>query len=167
MLVADLNRYFLLFFCSLSVAVASAQSFQNPRAIHIDGPAVTASVADMNNDGLPDLIVQTGDTVTPSTITTLLANAAGNYETTDQINSSALFPFPCVPADLNGDNKMDMICASSTPGGGVANVSVYLGNGDGTLQASISNSLGYIGLRSEAAFGQLVLGPGHRGRREW
>jgi len=95
--VADLNRYVLLFFCSLYIAVASAQSFQNPRAIHIDGPAATASVADMNNDGLPDLIVQTGDTVTPSTITILLADAAGNYATTSQINSSAFIPFPVFP----------------------------------------------------------------------
>jgi hypothetical protein len=157
LLVADLNRYVLLFFCSLYVAVASAQSFQNSRAIHIDGPAGISSVADMNNDGLPDLIVQTGDTVTPSTITVLLADAAGNYATTGEINSSVFFPFPCVPADLNGDNKMDLVCASATPGGGVANVSLYLGNGDGTLQAPISNSLGYIGVPN-ALFDVIAVG---------
>ncbi len=140
------NRYVLLFLCSLSVAVASGQSFQNPQAIHIDGPSVTASVADMNSDGLPDLIVQTGDAVTPSTITVFLADASGNYTATGQINTSVFFPFPCVPFDLNGDNKMDLVCANATPGGGVANVSVYLGNGDGTFQAPIVNSLGYIGV---------------------
>ena len=156
-LVADLNRYFLLFLCFLPLAVASAQSFRNPRAIHIDGPSPTASVADMNNDGLPDLIVQTGDTVTPSTISILLADAGGNYTTTGHINSSAYFPFPCVPADLNGDNKMDLVCASSTPGGGVANVGVYLGKGDGTFQAPISNSLGYIGVPN-ALFDVIAVG---------
>lgn len=157
MLVADLNRFALLSLCFLSAAVASAQSFQNPQATHVDGPGVTASVADMNNDGLPDLIVQTGDTVTPSTITILLADGAGNYTTTNLINSSAFFPFPCVPADLNGDNNMDLVCASSTPGGGVANVSVYLGNGDGTVQAPILISLGYIGVPN-ALFDVIAVG---------
>ncbi len=111
----------------------------------------------MNNDGLPDLIVQTGDTVTPSMITIRLADAAGNYATTGQINSSVFFPFPCVPADLNGDNKMDLVCASATPGGGVANLSVYLGNGDGTLQAPVSNSLGYVGA-PDALFDVIAVG---------
>ena len=46
----------------------------------MDGPSAIASVADMNNDNLPDLIVQTGDAVTPSTVTILLADAAGNYD---------------------------------------------------------------------------------------
>jgi len=123
----------------------------------MDGPSAIASVADMNNDNLPDLIVQTGDVVTPSTITILLADAAGNYATNGQVNSSVFFPFPCVPADLNGDNKMDLVCASSTPGGGVANVSVYLGNGDGTLQSPISNSLGYIGVPN-ALFDVIAVG---------
>ena len=142
-----MNRYFLLFLFSLPViTVASAQSFQNPRAIHVDGPGLTASVADMNNDGLPDLIVQSGDIVTPTTITILLADAAGNYTAAGQINSTAYLLLPCVPADLNGDNKMDLVCAASTPGGGVANVIVYPGNGDGTVQAPISNSLGYLGV---------------------
>lgn len=159
--MADLTRYFSLFLCTLSVAVTSAQSFQNPRAIHIDGSSVTASVADMNNDGLPDLIVQTGDVATPSTITILLADAAGNYATAGQINSSAFFQFACLPADLNGDNKMDLVCASSTPGGGVAIVSVYLGNGDGTLQAPISNSLGYIGA-PDALFDVIAVGDFNR-----
>ena len=73
------------------------------------------------------------------------------------INSSSFFPFPCVPADLNGDNKIDLVCAASTPGGGVANVSAYLGNGDGTFQAPISNSLGYIGVPN-ALFDVIAVG---------
>ena len=86
------------------------------------------------------------DIVTPTAITILLADAAGNYAAAGQINSTAYLMLRCVPADLNGDNKMDLVSAASTPGGGVANVIVYPGNGDGTVQAPISNSLGYLGV---------------------
>jgi hypothetical protein len=41
---------------------------------------------------------------------------------------------------------MDIVCASGTPGGGPGPVTVYSGNGDGTLQSPISTDLGYIGI---------------------
>ena len=111
----------------------------------------------MNNDGRPDLVVQTGEPTTPSTVTILLADTAGNYTVASQIHSPSLIAFPCVTADVNGDKKLDLVCAASTPGGGVATVCVYLGNGDGTFQAPISNSLGYIGA-SGAEFDVIAVG---------
>lgn len=140
--MVTVHRFVGLSICALSVAVASGQSFQNPRAIHVDGPGPLVSVADMNNDGAPDLIVQTADTTTPSAIQILLANAARNFTgTTQKVTSSSLFSYPCVPADVNGDKKIDLVCASSTPAHRNSNVIVYLGNGDGTLQNPISTSL--------------------------
>lgn len=135
-----------LFLCALSVVAASAQTFQNPRAIHVDGPAPNIATADMNNDGRLDLIVQTGDTVTPSSFSVLLADAAGNYSSSGQINSTSVFMYPCMPADVNGDKKIDILCADAPAAGGNGEVTVYLGNGDGTVQPPISIALGYIGV---------------------
>ena len=152
-----MHRCFVLLLWVLSVAVASGQSFQSARAIPVDGPDPIAFAADVNNDGVPDLIIQTGDPVTPTTIVILMADSAGNYSVTAQIASPGWIPFPCVTADINGDQKMDLVCATSTPGGGTANVSVYLGNGDGTFQAPIANSLGYIGVPN-ALFDVIAVG---------
>ncbi|HWA94020.1 MAG TPA: FG-GAP-like repeat-containing protein [Terracidiphilus sp.] len=139
-----MHRFLVSLLCVCSVAVASGQSFQNPRAIHVDGPSPIVSVADMNNDGVPDLIVQTGDAVTPTTIQIFLADAGGNYATAAQVSATTIFPFPCVPADFNGDKKMDLVCATAQTATGEVDVLLYLGNGNGTLQTPIPTNLGKI-----------------------
>ena len=98
----------------------------------------------MNSDGVQDLVVQSGDTVTPTTIQIFLADAGGNYTVASQVSATSIFPFPCVPADINGDKKMDLVCATAHTDTSEVDVLLYLGNGDGTLQTPISTSLGKI-----------------------
>jgi hypothetical protein len=73
------NRHLFSFLFASSAVVCCAQSFQNPRNIPVvDGDADVVSVADLNNDGLPDLIVGLGNGK-PYLIETFLANQNGSY----------------------------------------------------------------------------------------
>ena len=150
-------RILALFLGAVSSAVVFSQTFQSPRVIPVDGPAPVVSMADMNNDGRPDLIVQTGDTVTPNSIEIFLADSAGNYTVSAQVSLPKFLGYPCTPADVNGDKNLDLICAWAPPGGGNGTVAVYLGNGDGTLQSPISTSLGWIGIPN-ALFDVIAVG---------
>ena len=48
-------------------------------------------------------------------------------------------PVSVVVEDFNGDGKLDMVTANF----GTNNVSVLLGNGDGTFQAAVNSAVGY------------------------
>ncbi|GEM_PF-6888165 len=73
-------------------------------------------VSDLNDDGLPDLVLATKATThftTPSDITVYLATPEGTYERTDSL--------PALPtvrslfvADLNNDNQPEIIAATNT-----------------------------------------------------
>ena len=136
-----MNRCLCYFLFTLSAVVSSAQSFQNPRSIPVDANPVNVFVADLNNDGLPDLIVGVGNR-TPFQIEIFLAAKSGNYSLANQISlASGVSPL-CKSTDLNGDKKIDLVCPGLTTPNGNGIVLAYLGNGDGTFQAPISTSLG-------------------------
>ena len=106
--------------------------------------AQTASVADMNGDGLADALLYDQNGVP------LVFLGRGDGWFTPVPNTSLpAAPGFTVPADFNGDGKIDI--ASVVPGnvnspnaGGA--VAVYLGNGDGTLnfkQQTLLNLAGF------------------------
>jgi hypothetical protein len=104
------------------------------------------AVADMNDDGRPDLVVTTISRNGDGTVGVLLGNGDGTFQ--------PVRPFPTggasgagVPAvavaDVNGDGKPDVLAAtlkwsgSSNQGHSVGAVAVLWGNGDGTLQPAV------------------------------
>jgi hypothetical protein len=93
------------------------------------------AVADVNNDGKPDVVI-----VSTSGVYVLLNNGDGTLASAKLIDSTPTTAAVAAIADLNGDGKPDLVVLqdgnffSSPPVPG--NVLVYLGNGDGTFGAA-------------------------------
>ncbi len=112
--------------------------------------AYSVAVADVNEDGKPDLVVtnECGSGATcDGTVGVLLGNGDGAFQTAVTYSSGGWNAYTVAAADVNGDGKPDLVvasqCASSCNagiGGGV--VGVLLGNGDGTFQAPVTYGSG-------------------------
>ena len=110
----------------------------------------SVAIADLNGDGKPDAIIPqcygpTFGCITTGQVGVLLGNGDGTFQAAVKYNSGADYPNSVAVADVNGDGKLDVLLSNEATlneayGPGVA--SVLLGNGDGTLQAAVTYSLG-------------------------
>jgi len=92
----------------------------------LDPVGVTA--ADLNGDGLPDLVVANAGS---HTITVLLNRATGGFTTLTPIDVGPIGLQSTIAIDLNGDRKIDLLVS------GFSGLVVLLGNGDGTFEAPL------------------------------
>jgi hypothetical protein len=96
----------------------------------------SVAVADFNGDDLADIVSpNTGPSGCPSEAfaSVLLGNGNGFQPEANYVVSSDVGPGALAVGDLNGDGKPDIIVSSGLYG--TSQVSVLLGNGDGTFQA--------------------------------
>jgi hypothetical protein len=101
--------------------------------------AVTA--ADLNKDGNGDLVVTNSVLTTSGSVSVLLGNPDGTFQTAVSYPTPGQGTVAAVIDDVNGDGKLDIIAVSSAlaNSGGVAQqISVLLGKGDGTFQPAQS-----------------------------
>lgn len=102
--------------------------------------ANSVAVADVNNDGRPDLIVGND-----SGVTVLLGNGNGTFQAATSYGLNGNLATGVAVGDLNGDGYPDIAIASRYS----ESVFVLLNNGDGTFK----NTVGY---KSGGAFGTSV-----------
>jgi uncharacterized repeat protein (TIGR03803 family) len=99
-------------------------------------PAAIA-VGDYNSDGKLDLAVLNGT----GTVSILLGNGNGTFQAPlSNPPTVGGQPTSIVTADFNGDGKLDLVVVNS----GNDNISILLGNGDGTFQPSVYYAAGFI-----------------------
>ena len=129
-------------------------TFQPPVSYGVPGYiAVSVAVADVNNDGKPDLLVANDCldfSCKSGSVVVLLGNGDGTFQPGTAYTSGVAATSLAV-ADLNGDGHPDLVVADmgvwpNTYGA----VSVLLGNGDGTFQPAVTYSSGAGGAYSVA-----------------
>lgn len=106
------------------------------------GPDGRSAVADINGDGIPDIV-----SVYPGSgdIYTLLGNGNGTFRSGPSIGPLRLTMDSVVLTDLNADGKIDLVvsAAGNVDGAGFA---VFSGNGDGTFQSPVTYSVADSGV---------------------
>ena len=119
---------------------------------YLTGPGPTSVVAaDLNGDGKADLAIANYNSPLrendPGFISVLLNRGDGTF--LDKVDyQTAHNPTALVVGDFNGDGKLDLAAAANLDRVGI--VSVFLGNGDGTLQHAADYREGF-GIASLAA----------------
>ena len=88
--------------------------------------------ADLNNDGLDDVIVLNSDT--PATLSVYLTQANGTLATPATVPVSSGGDLSATAMDFNGDGKIDLAIATDS----LSTITVLLGKGDGSFRAPIT-----------------------------
>lgn len=98
-----------------------------------NGP-MSVVAADLNGDGKPDLISCNN---ADGTVSVLVGNGDGTFQAAVPY-SVGKFPTSVAVGDFNGDGKLDLAVTDSGTADASKQVSIFLGNGDGTFQAEIN-----------------------------
>src|SRR5947209_5700736 len=108
--------------------------FLAPVNFPTDSRPQAVAVADVNWDGVPDLVVANG---AGNDVSVLLGSGNGTFQPARNFATGS-YPISVAVADLTGDGKPDLVTSNLTG----SNVSVLLGNGDGTFQPAHNISVG-------------------------
>jgi hypothetical protein len=142
----------LLLLSLSSLAAPTHGGFVANRPIAVGGSPFSSVAADVNHDGIPDLLIADGTTTTKDSsgvnhqaiqgIVVMLGKGDGTFGTPVHYATTNSAAFICV-ADVNGDGNLDAITADfdhsvATPGG---EIEILLGNGDGTFKAPVAYSV--------------------------
>ncbi len=115
-------------------------SFQVPPSFAVGISPESVAVADLNGDGIPDLVVaNSGGYFDNGSVSVLLGNGDGSFRPARSFAVGS-FPRSVAVGDFNGDGIPDLAVANS----GSNNVSVLLGNGDGSFQPARSFAVGSV-----------------------
>ncbi|MCU1302954.1 MAG: hypothetical protein JWQ87_3238 [Candidatus Sulfotelmatobacter sp.] len=101
---------------------------------------VSLAAADFNGDGVPDIVVaNSGNSTNPGGIIVLLNRGDGTFGP-PILTSAGLHPNFVIAADFNGNRRQDIAVTNQDSG----DVSILLGNGDGTFTLKSTNCVGNI-----------------------
>jgi hypothetical protein len=102
--------------------------------------ARTVTTADVNGDGKADLIF--ADPTNPGAVSVLLGNGDGTFKAAATFATVGDTAIDVAASDITGDGKIDLVVATLNSHTGGSNLSVLLGNGNGTFSAARTVSTG-------------------------
>ncbi|WP_189091436.1 FG-GAP-like repeat-containing protein [Deinococcus ruber] len=149
-LTADSNTYGESTDSTVSLLLGNGDgTFQPRQGLGFREPPNALAVADVNNDGVPDLL-----SALDTSVAVRLGNGDSSFRTAPDVPVGNI-PNSIATGDLNGDTHLDLVVVNFSD----KTLSVLLGNGDGTFQPQtvITPSSSYL---KAVAMGD-VNGDGH------
>jgi hypothetical protein len=128
-----------------SFRTGSTYKLSDPASAY--GSSAEVAVGDFNRDGSPDVLAAYSTATTTAVtghVALLLGRGDGRLTSPTELAQFSGFPSLAV-GDINSDGKLDFVTACTPTLGGAAppdRVSVFLGTGAGTFQASQSYAVG-------------------------
>ncbi len=135
---------------------AHAETFKNPLLIETTSDPLAVASADLNGDGILDLVYIDGSF--PYTFHVLLGNGDGTFSHKSDVQMPAgVGPFINL-ADVTGDGVIDIIIGGSESS--VGEIAVFPGKGDGTFGSAVITSVSNAGSNGGTASFSLKMGFG-------
>src|SRR2546425_30496 len=117
-------------------------TFQPARLFAAGQGSLSVAVGDVNGDGRPDLAVAN---YYSNDVSVLLGNGDGTFQAAQSFTTAGPNPVTVAMGDVNGDGRLDLAVtnsANTSSGALPGNISVLLGNGDGTFQTARTLDVG-------------------------
>ncbi|MGA8306621.1 MAG: FG-GAP-like repeat-containing protein [Candidatus Acidiferrales bacterium] len=132
----------------LTSSVKADGTFLAPATQATDLPPIGLITADLNKDGIPDLVSMNTSGLA-SSITILLGKADGTYQPGVNLALPGNATRFGVIDDLDGDGNLDLLVSSDNP---TFAFSIFLGNGNGTFKPAQTFTPTGVTLDSDEAF---------------
>jgi hypothetical protein len=124
---------------TVTILLGNGDGTFQPHVEYTAGPgAFSVAVGDFNSDGKLDLAVANNNGNQSGTVSILLGNGDGSFQTHVDY-PVGMGPYSVAVGDFNRDGKLDLVVANYPS---VFTVSVLLGNGDGTFQPQVTYPVG-------------------------